>query len=504
MEVINNKDEAVERGSFSTPVFGIRNAQDADPLFQSLVKSAKKQLNVPGALYIAAITIPLGKPNARFIAVESESVTKQFLKSFIEPYPIPILYNHADSAGGMFEEPPSNPPRIYGRVLSVSTGTIKHSGKTMEVLATGQIITDEEAKCRIESMTDFSQSISWLAESKKCSICSEPPGYCDHRPGRVEEILNDKGEVKGEKLALELHVPKRAIENSFVLIPAYEDAMLKAIERNSLVNQPSPYALLDFTVKNSVQGVELPKTTPSPESGEEGQVSPTGETNGTMITDETTIEGSEMDIKEILEKLTGIQNSVEAMGKEIDELKKASNSTPPAEPASGEPAKTENQGQQPGTQAQPTAGATVQPGASSEEGTPATQAGTTPDIKTLHELVTKMGLMLVKREEAFEKSFNTLTDRVKTLEDKVTASVKPEVPKAEGENSQNNSAGGASDGNPPAAEPKPNGEGEQQTGSSAATDPPAQNAGGNAANPESKTLEPGALTNQSIEALLGS
>lgn len=408
-----HKDEdkmGASQESFKTPVMGAKDAEKADPVYKQLIDLSKKRIEIPGALYIASVTIPLEKPNANHIVVGPSDISQNFLDSFVQPYPIPILHGHLETSEGPFDT--GRPAQVYGRVTAAMVDSVKAGNRRMKAVVTGQVITEQNTIERIMSMTDYTQSITWLAEAKNCTICNAAAPFCEHIRGNVYPVLDKNGDPTGkEELALERHRPKRAIEESFVLVPAYEDAMIKAIEKNSvgadphLVDDNVPQALFAYSKKVTSNGVDLPKDPLKAEKTEEGSQSE--ENNVTMENNNPAFEGIEMNKEELQELFA---SSMEPVMKKLGSLEERINSIESSkkgdEGKDTKNSETENK-TEPADAGEGGSDAPAEPNTASNDDQ--------VSFEEVKEFVHKMGLILVKQEENREKQLNTLIEKIDEL-----------------------------------------------------------------------------------------
>lgn len=322
-------------------------------IFQQLIDMAKARRDVKGALYIGAVTVPLDVLNSNCIIVPKSNVTPEFMSSLTDDI-IPVIYNHAfeDDGSGLYYEPNDKPPRVLGRVYSAMIGSVGHANRLFDAICTGQIITDAEAIDRIQSMTDFTQSITWGSPERCCSICGEDiyKSSCPHIPGRMYPVETndddgDEGPEAGgpahrggqpaapaapdpeaeQVLCYEIHKPTRAFENSFVLLPAYRECTVKAVEKNS-ASMKMPHAIFQYNAKTQIVKQE-PST-----------LAPAG-SHVTMNThNETETELSPMELKDIATMVENVSKTIEGIKSDVAALKTNGVTAPEAPAPAAAPA----------------------------------------------------------------------------------------------------------------------------------------------------------------------
>lgn len=329
----------------SSSKFGV-NDNGQPGIFQQLIDSAKARLDAKGALYIAAVTVPLDVMNSNCIIVPQKNITPEFMSSLTDDL-IPVIYNHAfsDDGSGLYYEPNNKPPRILGRVYAAMIGSVGHAGRSFNAICTAQIITDAEAIERIQSMTDFTQSITWGSPDRICSICNEDvyKGPCPHVPGRMYSLDAEDGEdspqqqpstppesTGEEELCYEIHTPQRAYENSFVMMPAYRECTVKAVEKNS-TSMRVPHGIFQYNAKTQIV---KPAVAPTP-----GTSAPTSSHVILDTHNETETELSPMELQDIATMVENVSKTLETIKTEVSALKTngvqapATASAPAAAPA---------------------------------------------------------------------------------------------------------------------------------------------------------------------------
>lgn len=188
-------------------------------------------MNKAGALYIASEVMPFDLPSENYKRVNYDSEAKRFLKTFTSPQPIPVIYNHNDGLEPLSSF--SGKPEVAGRVLSVAVA--EGIFKVPSIFA-GQMIVNKESIERIQDMIDYTQSISYMPKGYICEECGSDGTSedCPHYPGQVIKDKNGK-----ERRVVFTVIPNYAAELSFVLVPAYRNARVVAMEQNS-IRQPIP------------------------------------------------------------------------------------------------------------------------------------------------------------------------------------------------------------------------------------------------------------------------
>lgn len=201
-------------------------------LQRALIDQAKKVHNVRGALYICSEVMVFNEPSRHYKTVYYDSEGQRFVKTLVEPVPIPVLHNHIDGTseshtvmadGGKIKG--------AGRVLTVAADK-NDAGQT--ALFAGQVIFDKETIDRIMSLTDYSQSISIRPKSYFCEECkiNALSDECPHMPGDIIDPGTPKERFVYWKL-----VPDFAVEFSFVFAPAYPTARVLSVEQNSIASR---------------------------------------------------------------------------------------------------------------------------------------------------------------------------------------------------------------------------------------------------------------------------
>ena len=222
--------------------------------YDNLIKKAKELKDVPGALYVVSEALPFDEVNYNHKRVPFDKKLSQVLgNSCTNPMPKPIIYNHED--GGWSPEAPN----VVGKIFSWG---IQDNGRGSKSLYNAQCITDKNTIERIYTLTDYSQSITYYADTYVCDLCGavHPQTICDHYPG---DIIEDGKETSAQKpprrVTFSLHA-NRVSEQSFVLKPAYDNVMLLAYEQNSSGNSGKGgigRAVMEYSNKKSIVVPEL-------------------------------------------------------------------------------------------------------------------------------------------------------------------------------------------------------------------------------------------------------
>jgi len=293
--------------------------------YKQLINAAKRTKDIPGALYIASETLPLDTVNSNFKRIPSKSKTlRAFVKSFSEPYPIPVVYNHVTSKGGFFSGNGDQPSRVAGRVYVARTHTLRDDGGR-KAIYTGQAITDDETIERIHNAQDLTRSVSFMPAGFKCSTCGKHP-FLDDCPHRSGEYVEKDEKRTNERVVFDVD-PDFAVEDSFVLVPAFRTTMIKAIEQNNdastvEMNIPS-LGLISYTKKIMSNGFTAEGDKERNNDTIDNNNAPSDTTDGEN-TEENTGGSNEMDPKELKEALENLTNSVSSLTKDVAELKKDS------------------------------------------------------------------------------------------------------------------------------------------------------------------------------------
>jgi len=239
---------------FNVPLLRIdtksKEANVVPKLYQDLINKSKQLNNIEGALYLAAETMPFEVVSENYKYVSYDKDGKNLVKSLITK---PIIYNHEDGSegGGLFGGDPVGKPEIAGRILASQV----HTGAAgTNSIFTGQMITDKDAIDRIMSMLDYNQSISFFPKGYICDVCGLDAydENCNHRVGAILEGKQAKSSKKDGRVVWKA-IPEYAAELSFVLIPAYRDASIKAYEQNSIGNNRNTMlSYSSYTPKSSI------------------------------------------------------------------------------------------------------------------------------------------------------------------------------------------------------------------------------------------------------------
>lgn len=226
----------IERESISVPIIRFdANASEsivakAPPVYQKVINDAKKYMNMAGALYIASEVMPFDIPSENYKRVKYDAEAKKFLKTFTNPQPIPVIYNHNDGTDPWMSM--EGKPDVAGRVLSNAVADGVYGVPTVFC---GQMITDKESIERIQSMIDYTQSISYMPKGYICEECGMDGNSddCAHYPGQIIKDKNGK-----ERRVIFTTIPNYAAELSFVLVPGYRNARVVAMEQNNAGGVP--------------------------------------------------------------------------------------------------------------------------------------------------------------------------------------------------------------------------------------------------------------------------
>ena len=201
-----------------------KDKSSGNSFYDSLLNKAKKLRNVAGALYIVAESLPFDVVNLNYKKVPYNSKTsKELGATSIIPYARPIIYNHSDGSHS------DEAPNIVGRMLAWG---IQDNGRGTKSLYTAQAIIDKNTIERINNLLDYTQSITYRANTYVCDLCGalHPQTICDHYPG---DIIEDGSQGEPKRVTFSMHA-NRIMEQSFVLKPAYDDTVIVAQEQNSV------------------------------------------------------------------------------------------------------------------------------------------------------------------------------------------------------------------------------------------------------------------------------
>lgn len=116
--------------------------------------------------------------NLRFY--DTETVRSKDFRSWFEPFPKPIIWDHNESL------PPMG--RVYtAKWVPVPGGVFPDGTPCKGIVKTGDYIVDPDAIKKIEDDIYLTQSSGMSAGSVTCNICGSDYGECDHTPGNIYE-----------------------------------------------------------------------------------------------------------------------------------------------------------------------------------------------------------------------------------------------------------------------------------------------------------------------------
>lgn len=244
---------------FEISSFGIESAEETRPEFSNLINKAMSRMTkihgsdfIKGKLFVAGVTLPLDRRNSNNWIVPSENVYESFMKTFVSPYGIPIVHNHTTAPGG-FAMDRGDPAPTAGRIINVHISETENAEGKFNAILSGQMIDSPESIDRVMAAKDYTQSVSYKVSAELCSLCGLPMYYGQCKNGHfVGQPVTDEEDKYTGQIPLEAHVPERAIENSFVLVPAFREAVLSAVKMNSAtVERPTPNLSLFHYVKSN-------------------------------------------------------------------------------------------------------------------------------------------------------------------------------------------------------------------------------------------------------------
>lgn len=455
-EVFKTSVMRVDANAAGEPVAG---GQQTPPLYTNLIKKCKSMYDIPGALYIASEVMAFDIPSENYKTVYYDNDAKKFMKTFVDPQPIPLLYNHADGlgSGSMFGDPQDDtPPNVAGRVLSY--GVAPGMFGTQSAFA-GQVITNKDTIDRVYNLMDYTQSISIMPKGYVCEVCNTDAYSedCPHMPGQT--VTDGK---KEKKVVWKL-IPNYAAEFSFVLVPGYRNARIVAMEQNGLFKGKAPVthgrALFSYSKKEGM--ITVPDNFPTSEEGAEAnrihgyqprsvqQNSEVDKNHGTMNNTKT-FEG-ELNMEELQKILDSLKLSTESLNKLVEAVTESNKVSTEALAAIKGVAETLSKN---AVKEEPAAAKTEPTQAPEQNSQQNPPAEPTAQEKKVEELSAK----IVSLEETMK---NTLEQNKAILE-----SIQAALPKTEANSAPAGTEGAAAEGNEPAAqtEPDKNGKGKTEGG----------------------------------------
>lgn len=327
---MSKKPDLEEREIFSNAVMPLNmdtnaaEAEKAPPLYGKLIAKAKSVRNIPGALYIASEVMAFDTPSENYKTVYWDNDAKNFMKTFVDPQPIPLLYNHADGldSGGMFGPGPSDvPPNVAGRVLAYDAAPGMFGTKSAFA---GQVVTNKDTIERIYNLMDYTQSISIMPKGYICEVCNDNAmsDDCPHYPGQIIADPNKKGKEKRVTWKL---IPKYAVEYSFVLVPGYRNARIVAMEQNGFFGDKAPTthgrALFSYNKKEGM--ITVPDNYPA--AGDENI--DVDKNRGSIVNTRTSLNGGDQEMtseetKQFLDSFKATTEAVTALATNVAESNK--------------------------------------------------------------------------------------------------------------------------------------------------------------------------------------